>query len=459
MSAPFHSHGTRITAGRFIAVLAFLAVAGTTAAALLYGNQITGVVTDDSWYMWKAWHLHADGRIDDPLFGGFGVELFGRIWVTLLLIAYRIGGWQLVDGHALSTLCMLGAAAIWYALGKQIGLTRPQRAVLAALLVVLIPFTHAGLSSRPEAFVWFLTSLAVLCFDRRLPIAAGILVGVAFETHPTGLVGIAYLIAWAWRTTWPRLPFRTALTTPKQLALLGAGLVVGLLIWTALHTSFLLAPGSNPQKIVHEVNWTPFVYNYVRWAPISVIDRLLVAFVSGATALVYFWRKGWVRYPFESALFLTVGLFLLLFPHIIPFYSLYIFPVVVLVLVRQPTSNTILAVSFIAIVLLSWTDDAIAILGRRSYTPDETQRQITAALDGDGRRVLVFEAYWFALRTRQNLGGFQEFPAILADNKPFDLVAPYWAPTAYPNELKRLEFVKQITIDRHDQVFIYRTRN
>jgi hypothetical protein len=459
MSALPRKNRIGITSGRLIVVLAILAIAGTTATAMIFGYQMTGVVTDDSWFMWKAWHLHADGGLDDPLFGGFGLELFGRIWVTLLLFFYQAGGWQLAAGHALSMLCMLGASAIWYVLGAQIGLTKPQRAVLAALLVIFIPFIHAALSSRPEAFVWFLTSLAVLCFDRKRPILAGILVGVAFETHPTGLVAIAYLFAWAWRTTWPRLPFRSPLATPRLLAQLALGLVIGVLVWGALHTDFLLAPGSNPQKIAGQVNWTPFVYNYVRWAPISIVERLLVAFVSGATALVYFWRRGWQRYPFESALFISVALFLLLFPHIIPFYCLYIFPCVVLVLVRQPTSNTFLAISFTVAVLLSWTDNAAAILSRRSYTPAETQRQITAALDNDGRRVLVFEAYWFAVRTRKNLGGFREFPAILDDHKPFNLIAPSWAPTAYPEEIKRLEFVKRITIDRRNEVLIYRTRN
>src|SRR5207342_1982027 len=110
--------------------------------------------------LWKAWHLRVDGGLEDTLFGGYGVKLFGRIWVELLATAYQLTGWDSVGGRILSSLSIAGAAAIWYRLGGRIGLTKEQRLTLALLLVVLLPYVKAGLIARPEAIVWFLTSLA-----------------------------------------------------------------------------------------------------------------------------------------------------------------------------------------------------------------------------------------------------------------------------------------------------------
>jgi hypothetical protein len=404
--------------------MAYLALAGTLCIMLLGGEQMVGLQADDSWYMWKAWHLARDHAIDDPLFYGHGVTLFGRIWVEMLAAAYTVFGWRLSVGHFLSALCVAGSAAIWYRLAREMGLSASRCAALTALLVTLLPFTRIGLTARPEAFVWFLTSAAILLFDRRWYFVAGVCAGLAIETHQMGIVSLAYIVAWASRFRWGGLPGKKILVTHVSLMSLAGGLAVGVAVWLNFHVAFVSSPMGTAAvaNLGQSVTWhTPLVAYFL---DNSMLRRLWVGALCLVAIAVYLRARGWRTEPLPLLIAGCIFTTYLLVPNASQYYFTYLFTSVALIFVVAPGSSTRLAVCLATLVVISWVGYLSAIYLGRNYSQEDMERQVAAKLPDRNLAVVVDPALWPLVRDRERVAGVDDLAKFLDQGSPFYLVVP-----------------------------------
>lgn len=406
-----------------IAIACLVAIPITLLMMVLAGGQMQGPDVDDGWFFWKAWNLRELGGLDDQRFRGFGVTLFGRIWIETLASAYQLTGWRLIAGRVLSTLCITGAAAIWYQLGKRLGLNRSQRIILALLLILLLPYTKAGIVARPEAFVWLLTSFAVLMLDRRRFFAAGLVAGLAIESHQMGIVSLAYLAAWSWRARTPNPAMPALDLNWKATASIAGGLSVGGAIYLALHLGPLLSASSANIAIALErqLNWHTALIEY--FLNHSVLHRLWVGALIVAATSVYVAQRGWCREPFPAMIFVCVLVSYLIEPHGNPFYLIYIFLPVAFVFASLPNAihRTLIAAAIIAV---SWAGYLGNIVANRHYSAHVLSEHLDATLSHSNEPILVEPRYFPMLFRRSNLAGIGDLPEYVQGGRPFYVVAP-----------------------------------
>jgi hypothetical protein len=382
--------------------------------AWLAGEQLVGLEMDDPWYMWFAWRL-AHGHLTDPLFGAAGPQLFGRVWIWLLSKAYAVGGWRLAAGHAVSLSCLIAAAAIWLRLGRRLGLRLEQAVLLAVTLVAYYPFLRAGLSARPEAFIWFLTSLAMLVLDARQPFLAGVLAGVAAETHPMGLVALVYLGAWIWRMR----PSWGIKRTLRSLLWLFAGLAIASLSYLAVHGAYLLAllSGEVTSGFAAMMSFRTPVLAYLDSG--DVLRRASAALLIVASLSVYVATGSWRREKLPLYLLVAIGVLFVIVPRANELYFVYFAPILLLALIVSLSSPLAQLAAFLTITLPCLGIYAVFAFANRGYSEMAMEQALGHELAGTGEPVLTTSIFWPALRCQASMASIQDFPEMIRGGGSF----------------------------------------
>ena len=177
--------------------------------------------------------------------GGYGgVTFFGKTFTYLYGYLLNFLGWTKGHAHLISAMLVFFSALTWGAILKRLGFSRRLTVFFGLTLVIVEPFFSAGNQARPDALVFFLASLALLCFVRGWFVAAGFLAVVSMEIHPVGI------ISFLWATG---AGMAMPLSTPPSGRIAGGrmglqlalGLVLGTLYYLALHHRNLVAlPGA-----------------------------------------------------------------------------------------------------------------------------------------------------------------------------------------------------------------------
>jgi hypothetical protein len=405
-----------------IFVAALIGLAGTIAILIGFGDKIAGLSGDDAWFMWKAWHLRIDGGVNDPLYGGFGLTLFGRLWVTLLGWGYTLAGWHLWVGHTLSTICILLSATIWFHLTRKLGFRVAQSAVLAVLFIVLDPFIRSGLSARPEAVVWLLTSCAVLFISERHYIVAGFIAGLAIESHQMGIVSLAYCAAWQSRVHWenPGAGFKSSYLQPGIRVCMG--LFGAAILYFALHFSAIESVGGLSATASHleqHVNWGNTFFSYIQQGGLRTAWTVLIAALALAA---YLSTKAWRNEPLPFFIAAFVSLTFFLEPHAAAVYFIYFFACVPLALVSVFSGTRSLMALLISLTAVSWTGYTTLAFEARGFSETNFEHFLMSKLGEPGTPVIADVAFWPLLHDHVNLQPLNLERTLLAEGKPFDLV-------------------------------------
>jgi hypothetical protein len=398
---------------RLLLLCAGLAII-TAVLLLSCGAQLAGLEMDDPWYMWFAWRL-AHGHLTDPLFGAAGTQMFGRVWVWLLSQAYAHHSWHLGAGHLLSAACIYAAALIWVQLGRRLGLSWGQVLVLAVLLIVYHPFLRAALSARPEAFIWLLASLALLCLDIRLGFLAGLLAGLAAETHPMGLVVVVYLAAWIWRM----LPVWGRPLTRKLALQIGAGLVIAFLGYLSLHGTYLLALWQGDVELGFAA-LTSFRTPIVAYlAGGNLLRRAAALLLIAGSSLVYLSTGAWRKEKLPLYLLFAMGLLFVAVPRANELYFVYVAPVFLLALVCSLTGFRVHAATVLLATLPCLGVYIWLAYNNRAYSESAIERVLQSELGGADESVLTTSAFWPALRCQANIVSVQDYPREIQSGDAF----------------------------------------
>jgi hypothetical protein len=173
--------------------------------------------------------------------GGYGgVTFFGKTFTYLYGYLLNFLGWTKDHAHLISTFLVFFSALTWVAILKQLGFTRRLTAFFCLALLIVEPFFSAANQARPDALIFFLATLVLLCFVRGWFVAAGFLATVSLEIHPVGIISFL----WATSAAMAMLlspPQSRRLTGSKMGLQLAMGMAIGVLYYLALHHRNLVA--------------------------------------------------------------------------------------------------------------------------------------------------------------------------------------------------------------------------
>ena len=157
---------------------------------------------DNAWTLSWAHGWWTDGEVYDQVFGYIkgdgGTSLFSRSFVFVYGGLAQVFGWSRGVGIIISSLFTIGTAALWYRIVRNLGYRR-QAAVSFALILLLLEIFYAnGHKIRVDAMGLFLDSLALLLFIRHRYLFAGLVLGIAFESHPFAMAAGFWMLAYLW---------------------------------------------------------------------------------------------------------------------------------------------------------------------------------------------------------------------------------------------------------------------
>lgn len=362
---------------------------------------------DDAWALSFAYnHLHkgidrdflyADGPADGT---GLGVELFHLTHAALYGTVLDRVGWTKAAAFALSTALMALAVFLWYGTLRRLGGDRLRALVFCGMLALAEPVVSAGQTARVDALTFLLASLAVRLAAGGRYLLAGVAAGVAFETHPAGLVAFLFAAAAAMASV-AGTGFRPAFRATVRKAIpFAAGAMIAFAYYLLLHGAnldlFALTvsagntapiPGDNP---LYRFFCTT---RYCRNVP------ELVLFVAGAVLFVV--RRRVRECPFASWLFVGSLLALAVVHRPNFFYALYFYPAFLLMLVEAghsrrwliPLASLWLALALPRYALAYWQNDKDRY---SSAYLDEVRKFVPA----DALPVFGGANDWFAFKER-----------------------------------------------------------
>ena len=359
---------------------------------------------DDTWEVSRAYYFLHQHFTGDPIDGSddisSGVQYFRKGYTFLLGTALDLIGFTKPNSYWLSLLFIVGGLACWFPALRRLNYSRELAATFSVTGLLLDPFFSAATSSREEAFVFFMSSLAFLFFVRQNYFLAALAGWAALETHPTGalaffLMGAAYLATSLKGQTHP-------LRSPKNLVFASAGFILGGLYFVWLHADVLNT--QLPEKLIKsnqmgEHSVQNFLFEYFFH---SKFNRHLAEFILLFLGFFEFLRKK----MFKSDTFLIpLSIFLLVFSLVFQrpqfHYVLYFYPVFLLVLAKVFQARWGLAWLVWGILTLLLPQYAFAYHGNKAYDYYYEVGQYQKLIPADGLPVVGTPNAWFAFPGRK----------------------------------------------------------
>jgi hypothetical protein len=202
---------------------------------------------DDAVFLSFAYNHVVRGIEDDLCFGasagsgGYGgVIFFGKTFTYFYGSLLNFLGWTKGHAYLISTFMVFLSDLTWVAILNQLGFSRRLTVFFGLVLLITEPFFSAANQARPDALVFFLATLALLCFVRGWFVPAGFLASVSMEIHPVGIISFLWVASVAMAL--PLSPPQSRRISGGPMGLrLAMGLVLGVLYYLSLHHRNLVA--------------------------------------------------------------------------------------------------------------------------------------------------------------------------------------------------------------------------
>lgn len=153
---------------------------------------------DDAWSLSWAYGYWVEDDVYDSVFGYIdgdgGISIFGRTYAFIYGAWGLATSWSRPAGYMLSTL-LLVTAALWRKNLLILGYT--PLIALGFVLIMLLMEAYYGMAHRlrSDALVLFLSTLSFTLYLHKKPFFSAVILCVAVETHPYGLVGLFYILS------------------------------------------------------------------------------------------------------------------------------------------------------------------------------------------------------------------------------------------------------------------------
>ena len=384
----------------YIAVLFILAILATY--ILLHGIY-RPYNYDDPGFLSFLYNFSTRGIDRDLVFGttektGYsGVVLFGKTGGFLYGTVLEVIGWTRSHSHLISIILIAAAACCWHRFLIGAGFSARFALFFVLLLLLLEPFFGAANQARSDALCFFLSSLVLLLFSKRLHVCAGFFAVVAFEVHPVGIAAFFYILAAAaaGKGIAPEGPWR------RIAPLLGlvVGSILGAAYYCLLHADALpLLSGTLRHGNRGGFRLAPilseyfFKTKYLRHLP----ELLLIA----GSAVIFIIRGSIRRYRTVSLFFAASMLISLVIRRPNFMYMIFIYPgfLLLILTVFETAGRLRLLMAVFLIYLLP--QYAVVYFHNRDFDLDRYLTKVTAAVPADRRTVVGNPNDWFAFKDR-----------------------------------------------------------
>jgi hypothetical protein len=373
---------------------------------------------DDGWALSYLYQFRLHGIEHASIFksavipGTFqdGVFDFSKIQSFVYGTVLDLVGWTQAATHAVSTLLIAASAVIWGLIAHR--LTGRRSLSIAAVILLLFSEAFFGPAnqSRAEALTFFLASAAFALYMFEFELLSGLLVGLAFEVHPTGLyAGIYVASAVAAKASNGRF---NNLNFSRSTALLVAGLVFGFGVYVALHSS---AISNLPQVLASGNDGSNILTAYFIKAKYFRHVPELIFFV--AMVVVFVVKRHWNNVKALSLLIGATGISILLVHRESVHYALYVYAPLMLISLWVVDRYRKLHLTFLLCVIFFTVQYAAVYYLNRSYSFDAYSAAISKAVPNDGVAVVGTSNDWFIFKDRN-------FYAYTYGSEAFSSVAP-----------------------------------
>jgi len=358
---------------------------------------------DDAWEASCSYHfLHQ--HITYDLFEGAndissGIQYHRKAYAFLLGSVLEIIGWTKPNAYFLSLLFILGGFGCWYPTLRRLNYTQGLSATFCITGLLLDPFFSATLCAREEAFIFFISSLALLLFVQENYFIAMLLGWISLETHPTGAVAF-FLMCAAFFAARPK-GLANPLRFKKNFIPALIGFILGFIYFIFLHTDIL-----NPQlfqKLLQSNQMSGhstqnFLFDYFFH---SKYNRHLLDLVLLVLCFIEFFRKKmFVNDTFILPLTTLLLLFSLIFERPQYHYVLYFYPAFLLILTKIFENKWGLNFMVWGLLVLLLPQYAIAYYINRNYDYNYEIQNYQKIIPADSLPIVGCPNAWFAFPSR-----------------------------------------------------------
>ncbi len=357
---------------------------------------------DDSWWLSFAYNFLHRHITYDVISGATvpwnGITHFGKTYAFLIGTILDFFGWTKTHAYDLSLCFVLGGFTAWYFILRRLQYSRELCATFCVAGLLLDPFFSAALSARTEAFVYLISSLALLLFVWDRYFESMVMAWISLETHPIGAVVFFLMAAVFWARQSRHIPPLPKF--PRILTLSLGGFAVGALYYVVLYPANL---SQLPSILVQgnqmgDHSTQNFLFDYFFH---SKYHRHFIEFVLFLVCAFEFFRKKIFKNdPLVLPLTVSLLLFTFIFRRPMYHYALYFYPAFLLMLAKVfevRWSLTLLTLGLLGLLLPQY---AFVYRLHRDYDFNKEVKNYQKLIPADSLPVLGGYNGWFAFPGR-----------------------------------------------------------
>ena len=329
--------------------------------------------------------------------GYSGLVLFGKSCGYLYGAVLSPVGWTRSNSHLISILLVLLSAFFWYQIISKLGFSLRLTLFFSLALLLLEPFFGAANQARSDALCFFLLSLALLLFIKRVYLLSGFIAMVSFEVHPVGISTFFYILAVALTRMGT---MKTTEKKPGRFALgFAAGILLGAVYYYILHRnalpllfSTLMRGNQGGFKIVPILSEYFFKTKYYRHIP----ELILIMGCSGVFIIKKYWRKN----RLTAFFFLAACAVALIIRRPNFMYMIFLYPALLLLILSVFEAGGRPRLIMVIFLIYLIPQYAFVYFQNRDYDLPRYIGEVKRSVPDDSLSILGSPNDWFAFQDR-----------------------------------------------------------
>lgn len=350
---------------------------------------------DNAWSFSWAYGWWTNGQVYDQVFGYLdgdgGTALFSRSYVFIYGAIASLLGWSRGVGIGISSAFTIGTAVLWYFIIRELNYRKELAVSFALIILVLEIFYGNGHKIRVDSMALFLDSLAFLLFIRNRYFWAGLILAVAFETHPFAIAAGFWMLAWLWSER--RQVFGDWRTYIFHGLCFFAGLALGFLYWWLLHGRYVGDANLNGRL---GGNVLLSYYFGMRYSWRHIPELVLVV----ASLAVFLIRRSWKTHPFVLPFIIASLVSTLVMARGNYHYAAYVYPSFVLILLLVSDDLNAAPLLLAGVLLFQLPQYAWLFYDQRGYIHSEYISTLRHHVPADSNSIYGHPGAWFAFQER-----------------------------------------------------------
>jgi len=358
---------------------------------------------DDPGFLSFVYNYINKGISHDVVFGtnhqdGYsGLVLFGKSCGYLYGSVLGLLGWTRSTSHLISIVLVLLSAFFWYRIIYKLGFSIRFALFFSLALLLLEPCFGAANQARSDALCFFLLSLALLLFIKRVYLLSGFIAMVSFEVHPVGISTFFYILAVALA---PLGNIKTREKNPyRSISGFAVGIMFGAVYYYILHRNALpllfstLATGNRGGfEIIPILSEYFFKTKYYRHIP----ELILIIGCAG----IFVARKYWRKNRLAALLFLAGCAIALVIRRPNFMYMIFLYPAFLLLILYVFQESGRLRLIMVIVLIYLIPQYAFVYFQNRDFKLPRYIGKVIRVVPDDGLPVLGSPNDWFAFQDR-----------------------------------------------------------